>query len=137
MPYKYKEIRDNLRTGDCILIKGTGPVSRIIRLLTDYSHCYIVVKLDKYQDLDNRVFLLEAYATGVRFVLLSDMLKQKNGQVDVFQPINLTETMQHLIAINSLIAAASQIKYNFGGLFANLLRRTSTSFDKYFCSELV
>jgi hypothetical protein len=32
MPYKYKDIRSILRTGDCVLIKGTGPVSRFIRL---------------------------------------------------------------------------------------------------------
>jgi hypothetical protein len=83
------------------------------------------------------VFLLEAYATGIRFVLLSNMLENKNGQIDVFQPIQLTDQMQHVIAINSLIASASEIPYNFGGLFKNLLRRTSTAFDKYFCSELV
>lgn len=137
MANKYQYIRDNLKTGDCILTKGNGIVSRMIRLFTDYSHCYMVVRPNKYKELNDRVFLLEAYATGVRFVLLSNVVQTYNGQVDIFKPNHITNEMRDKITVDSLITSASTIRYNFRGLFANILGRASVSFEQYFCSELI
>jgi len=137
MANNYQGIRDSLKTGDCILTKGTGIISRLIRLFTEYSHAYIVVRPERYKELNDRVFLLEAQATGVRFVLLSNIVQSYKGQIDIFQPKGLTDEMRNSIVLDAMIAGASQIKYNFGGLFANLFGRTSTSLKKYFCSELV
>ncbi|MFW6377625.1 MAG: hypothetical protein ACOCZ5_03160 [bacterium] len=137
MANKYQYIRENLKTGDCILTKGNGIISRIIRLFTEYSHAYIVVRPQKYKELEDRVFLLEAQATGVRFVLLSNLVQTYNGQIDIFKPRHMRKEMRDKITIEAIISSASTIKYNFKGLFANLLGRTSTSLEQFFCSELV
>lgn len=137
MPTDYKAVRDRFQTGDCVLTKGNGLISRIIRLWTEYSHAYIVVRPERYKGLEDRVFMLEAMQTGVRMVLLSDILKKYRGRIDLFKPAGKTPEIEKEIVINSFVAAASQIKYDFGGLFANVLRRTSVTIDSYFCSELV
>jgi len=133
----YENIRNQLYTGDCILVKGKGIISRIIRLYTEYSHTYIIIRPKEYEELKDRIFLLEAHSVGVRMVLLSDVLEKKSGDFYIFQPFGLTDTMRKRILIDGLIASASQIKYNFKGLFKNLLKRTSISINNYFCSELV
>ena len=137
MANKYQDIRENLTTGDCLLTKGTSPISRAIRLFSEYSHAYMVVRPKEYKWLMDRVFLLEAHTVGVRFILLSNLVQTKKGQIDVFKPKDLPEEKKDKLMVDAMISSASQIRYNFGGLFANLLRRTSTSLDSYFCSELV
>lgn len=133
----YEQIRDQFETGDCVLTKGTGLVSRIIRLFTEYSHAYTVIGLGEYKELHDRVFLLEAQITGVRLVLLSDVLRDHPGQIDLFKPKYLTKAQRKVVAVEALCLAAGQIRYDFGSLFRNLLGRTSLTIKRYFCSELV
>ena len=134
---KYNKIRDKVKTGDCILVKGKGPISRFIQLWTKYSHCYMVVRPNTYEGLEDRVFLLDSTYYGVRLVLLSNLIDNYNGQIDLFQVHGMKKETEEKILVDAIIASASQIKYDYFGLFKNIIGRTNLTLQRYFCSELI
>ncbi len=134
----YDQVRPLLRSGDCVLWRSRGLVPWIIQRFTEYSHAALVVRLDEYEGLRDRVFLVEAVGSGVELRLLSERLpRDGRGRAYVFQPQTLRGYSQDWIRAEALTLAARGVGYDFKGLFGNLLGRVSTDAQRYFCSELV
>lgn len=132
-----KNVRQQIQTGDCVLTKGSGVVSKLIRLFTDFSHAMLVIKFDEYDNLEDRIFLLEASSRGNRFVLLSDVIDTYSGEKFLFKPNNKSDDIKSNIQEESLLQVSSQKKYDYSGLFRNIFGRISLDADEFFCSELV
>ncbi|SDB03706.1 hypothetical protein SAMN05660653_00169 [Desulfonatronum thiosulfatophilum] len=137
-PKTYKEIRPLLRTGDCVLWQSRGLVPWIIQRFTAYSHAALVVRLDEYCGLKDRIFLVEAVSKGLVLSLLSGRIPATGkGRAFIFQPRTLYGYSQDKIRSDALTATARGVGYDFKGLFANVFGRVSTDAKRYFCSEVV
>jgi hypothetical protein len=133
----YDAIRPRLATGCAVLWKGNGLLSRAIRLFSEFSHASLIVRLDAYQGLTDRVFLVEALATGLELRLLSERIKGYDGEVDIFFPRGLGQDQQNAVRDFALVQCAKAVPYAYGSLFANILGHVSEDAHKYFCSEFV
>lgn len=132
--YGYSALRPWLRTGSIILWQGNSPLSRAIRIFSRYSHASLVIR-----DLDGldreRVFLVEALETGLELRLLSERVKDYDGRVFAFRPCGLTLDREERIKSFALTECARGIRYDYGGLLANIFGRVSQDARRYFCSE--
>ena len=133
----YSDIRDTIRTGDCIQWKSRGVIPWVIQRWSEYSHSSLVVRFDKYKDMKDRVFLIEALSGGLTFTLLSDRLQKSKGKAYLFQIRTHYPDAEAMLRRDASIALASRIRYDFKGLFGNLLGRVSNDASRYFCSEFV
>lgn len=134
----YDEIRPSLRTGDCVLWQSRGLVPWVIQRWTDYSHAALIVLLDKYAGLTDRVFLVEAVSKGLQLTLLSQRIPAPGkGRAFIFQPCTLHGYSQNTIRADAVTATAAGIRYDYKGLIANIFGRVSMDARRYFCSELV
>jgi Permuted papain-like amidase enzyme, YaeF/YiiX, C92 family len=72
----YRTYREQLQTGDLIFFSGNLIASKLISMGTKsaFSHIGMVVRLDEI----DRVFLVEAVETGVRFAPLSKYVGKNN-----------------------------------------------------------
>ena len=120
-----------------MLWKGNDLLGRAIRMFSTFSHASLIVRLEQYQGLKDRVFLVEALATGLELRLMSERIKDYNGEVFVFTPSGLGTTQQASIRDFALVECAKGIPYDYGSLFANILGHVSEDCRKLFCSEFV
>jgi hypothetical protein len=137
MQKQYAEVRDTIRTGDCIQWKSKGLIPRIIRLWSEYSHSSLVVRFDKYEDMVDRVFLIEALSGGLTMTLLSKRIQETKGTVFLFQVNNHYDDSEAAIRRDASVALAHGIKYDYKSLFMNMMGRVSNDASRYFCSEFV
>lgn len=134
---RYTQARERIRTGDCILWRSKGFMPSLIRLWSPYTHASLVVRLEQYEGLNHRVFLVEALPQGLTLTLLSQRLAQTEGGAWLFQPEGLGDEQMTQLRVSALLHVAQQVKYDFKGLFANMLGRVSMDAHQYFCSEHV
>jgi hypothetical protein len=134
---KYDAARPLIRTGDCILWKGNNLLSRTIRMFSEYSHASLVVRLAEYEELRERVYLVEALGSGLELRALSQRIKEYDGEAYLFQPSILTSKHEAKIRQIALDDCASGIRYDYGGLFGNLFGHVPQDAKRYFCSEHV
>lgn len=132
----YRSVRPHVVTGDAILWKGRSLVARMIRLWTPFNHASLVVRLQRYDTLEQRVFLVEALASGLELRLLSKRLENYDGEAFWFH-VEMTEEQRSQILDFALTTCASGIPYDYESLFKNILGRVSADATKYFCSEFV
>jgi ASC-1-like (ASCH) protein len=97
----YKTFRPQMKTGDLIFFSGDLIASKLISMGTKsaFSHIGMVVRLDEI----DRVFLVEAVESGVRFAPLSKFLGGRNrkgyyGAMAAARIENLTPEHQLLMA---------------------------------------
>jgi uncharacterized protein YycO len=133
----YDAIRPRLTTGCAVLWKGNGLLSRAIRLFSEFSHASLIVRLDEYQGLKDRVFLVEALATGLELRLLSERITGYDDEIDIFTPRGLGLDQQDAVRDFALVQCAKGVPYAYGSLFANILGHVCEDAHKYFCSEFV
>lgn len=109
-------------------------LSRAIRLFTPYSHASMAIRgLDSLDR--NRVFLVEALETGLELRLLSERIKDYEGRAFAFRPFGLTKGARGRVKSFALDQCGRGIRYDYGGLFANMFGRVSQDARRYFCSE--
>lgn len=132
----YAALRPRLVSGCAILWRDDSLISRAIRLWSDYSHASLVLRL-AVPGLHERVFLVEALASGVELRLLSRRLADYTGEAWALAPPNLDATRQAAIARFALDVCADGCRYDYGSLLANMLGRVSMGARRYFCSEFV
>lgn len=74
----YRDVRDEIQTGDVLLFVGRGPLSRFIRWGSEgrYSHCAIA----SWEG--SRLMLFHAVAAGVKHVCASQSVYRYDGRVD-------------------------------------------------------
>lgn len=130
----YPAIRPWLSTGTVILWQGNDLLGRAIRMFSQFSHASLIVR-----DLDpencDRVFLVEALATGLELRLLSERIQGYNGRVFAFQAQGIIPETQARIKSFALKECGRGVPYNYEGLFANILGYVSEGCHKFFCSE--
>ena len=134
---RYDELRPMMRTGDAILWEGSGLLSWLIRRWSKYSHASLIVRMERYGDLRDTVFLVEALATGLELRRLSQRLEGYAGKAFWFQPSDLTTWQRDMIRSEALKACGAGIGYDYKSLFRNILGHVSMNARSYFCSEFV
>lgn len=134
---RYVRIREQIRTGDCILWKSRGLLPWLIQRRSEYSHASLVVRLDEYAGLRQRVFLVEALAHGLTLTLLSARLESTRGEAWLFHPEGLGQAEEDRLRESALLNCAKGVGYDYGGALANLFGRVSMDAQRYFCSEHV
>lgn len=134
---QYAELRSQIKTGDAILWKSRGVIPWLIQRFSAFSHASLVVRLDRYEEFTDRIFLVEALAAGVQLRLLSERLKNHRGETFWFKPIGLSHSARTRIGTSALDVCARGIPYDYGSLFRNMLGRVSLNARRYFCSEFI
>ena len=133
----YQDHRSQIRSGSCLLFKGKSPIARLIRLFTEYSHAAMILKLDQYTDLKERIFLSESKANGTVLTLMSNRIKDVDCYI--FEPYDLYPVISNKILTSALVSAADDIKYDYNGLFRNIFGYTQMGSiaNSYFCSAYI
>ena len=132
---KYSIVKPEIYTGDVILWKGTGIVSQTIRLFSGgYSHASLVLRLDEFEGLKDRRFVLEAVHSGVGLNLLSNAMHD-HGEAYLYQMKDEYTDKRNAIACWALGRVGTP--YDFGGVFRNLFGYISADVKRLFCSEFV
>jgi hypothetical protein len=130
----YSELRPLLITGAIVLWKSPGIIPWLIRQWSEYSHASLIVRLDDYVELKDRVWLVEALAQGISLGILSKELEGYKGEAFVLIP-ELNIHQQSIIRQFALNECGERVDYDFFGLFANVFGRISFDVRKYICSE--
>ena len=133
----YEVMRPSLRTGDIVLWKGNGLLSRAIRIWSKYSHASLVVRFDPSADgaiLGEQVFLIEALEGGLEFRRMSSRIRGYDGDVHVLQPF-MPDHSRLAVFNFAFSRLADGVGYDYGGLIANIFGRVSSDARRYFCSE--
>jgi len=133
----YLQLRETIRNGDCILWQGTGFVPWAIMKWTDYSHASLVVRFQEAKGFEERVHIVESLSGGLKFNCLSYRLEKDKGRAFLFQPNCLWQNSQERIRVAAINDKVRGIKYDYKGLFTNLLGRVNNDAGRYFCSEFV
>lgn len=133
----YEQARPIIRTGDVILWRGRGLLSRIILRFSDYSHASIVIRPKQYTGLQNRVFLLEALSRGFVPRILSERIKHYRGEVFWLPLRDATNEQRDLIAEHAITSAGLGIQYDWKSLILNVLGYVNADARRMFCSEAV
>ena len=131
----YSKARERMATGDVVLWKGKGIISRLIRLWSEYSHASLVLRLKEFKGLKDRRFLLEALASGIELRLLSRRLRGYRGEAWWFPLLDEYQGKRSDIAAWALNQVGK--RYDYGSLFKNMLGRVNADARSYFCSEFV
>jgi hypothetical protein len=90
----YKDIRDQLKTGDLILFSGKSPIGRMIRLFSNskWSHLGMVIKVDDVDMLllwestsinNTPDFYSRKISSGVQTTMLSERIENFDGDIAV------------------------------------------------------
>jgi len=131
----YSQHQNQINSGDVILWKGDGAISRLIRLYGGYSHASLVLRLDEFKGLTDRRFILEANASGIELRILSWRIKKYDGEA-WWLPLQ----DEYLSVREKIVTwALGQVgtPYDFHSVFKNIFGRVSVDCQKYFCSEYV
>lgn len=131
---QYEKISKYILSGDVILWKGNHLISRAIRLFSEYSHASLILRLNEFEGLKDRRFVLEAVNKGITINLLSEAFKE-HGEAYLF---SLKE--EHNDKRDQIISWAMGkmgTPYDFHGVFRNIFGRVSSDVKRLFCSEYV
>ena len=126
-----------MQSGDVVLWKGRGIISRLIRIWSEYSHASLVLRLKEFENLKDRRFLLEALSSGIELRLLSRRLEEYSGEAWWFPLKSIYDRTGVRQEIATWALKQVGIKYDFDSLFRNALGRVSADAKQYFCSEFV
>ena len=134
---RYSEIRDRIKSGHVVLYRGSGLIPGIIKCWSWYTHAALIVRLDEYEGLKDRIFTVEMMGDGMRLSRLSERL---NNSFIMFPNVN-TE-MANRFSEYALTTLAGGRKYDYGNLLQQavasvLPRAAKMDHKKYICSEWV
>jgi uncharacterized protein YycO len=133
----YRTARAEFRDGDVLLFRGRGLASLAIRWRTrsPYSHVGLVFRFADH------VYCLEAVGSGVRLILVSEVLRRYHGGIDYYAVMQATE-VERQGAIAFCMAQLGRL-YDKPGIWRFLVailfgRTPAVREDRsWFCSELV
>lgn len=131
---KYEQVRDRMKTGDCLLYQSKGILGRVIRTFSPvYNHAGLVLALPEYCGKENRRWTLEALDHGICLNLLSEDLAKYDGSA-WWLPLK-PEFEDRRDQIGEYALANAGKPYDFKGLFANIFGYVSVNAKQFFCSE--
>lgn len=129
----YESLRPRIHTGDAVLWKSRSFIGGIIRAWSksEYNHVSIAIRFTEF-DLD-RVYILEELERGAVMYPLSRRLEHHKGNAWIY-PLDAPLVMaKRPMARWALYMQGT--KYDYPGLFSNLLGRVSLDTRRLFCSE--
>ena len=129
--------RERFRTADVLCFRGKGLFSWGIRRLTnsEYSHVGLSYLFE------GRVYCLEAVGSGVRLILMSELVRRYKGGIDYFM-VDGADEDQRKKAISFAFAQLGKL-YDKPGIVRFLTAIVTKNMEKqrrdnkWFCSELV
>jgi len=132
----YKQIRDQIKTGDMLEWRSRSALGSIIRFFSKQkvNHTGIAFVLENYGGYEgNHVFTLEAEPDGIRYNLLSVQLENFDGEVYWSSLKPEFERLRHA----GIDWALEQVgkPYDFKSLFKQALIKVGADARKFFCSE--
>ena len=157
---KYKDMRDQLKTGDIILFSGKGGISDGIKFFTvsKWSHVGMIYRLDNPLDPESSMFCWESttlsdikdadtgkLTKGVQRVELSERLERcfsKGYEISV-RPLSETLTDDMILALNNFRHKVSGRPYEkdkielLKAAYEGILGDNKEDLSSLFCSELL
>ena len=135
----YPEARDEFTTGDLLCFRGRRLRSATIRWLTAsvYSHVGLVYRFE------GRVYCLEAVASGVRLILMSELTRQYSGRIDYFAIPEATQAQRQaaigfgFLQLGKLFNRPGLLRFLWFLVSGNRVRNRSRARNLWFCSEIV
>ncbi len=131
----YRKYRPYMRTGDCILWTSHSVLGWLIRKFSNspFNHASLVICLEEYRGLTDRIFHLEALEGGIEFNLLSQRLLNHRGSA-LWLPLKPSFDLLRP-KIGAWAFEQVGTPYDYGSLFKQILGRVSAEATKLFCSE--
>ena len=131
----YMQVRHAFKTGDAILWQSRSIVGWLIRKFSkgNVNHASLVLKIDQYNDLKDRRFLLEALGSGIVLRLLSRRLMNFSGKVWWLPLKDKYNGNRDRIGEWSLMQVG--IPYDYKSVFKQMIGRVSADVKEFFCSE--
>jgi hypothetical protein len=127
----YYSVRDNMQSADLVFWKGAGPLEEVIEDKSGgLSHVALIVRMDEYKSMTDRVWVMGSLLSGFELRLLSEELANYDGEVfwaklrlgyDRDKPV--TWALQH-----------DAVPYDKWGLVKQLWERTLVNDKIFFCS---
>lgn len=135
----YRDVRPEFTTGDLLCFRGRGLASWLIRTLTasEYSHVGLVYRFE------DRVYCLEAVATGVRLIIMSELVKRYRGGIDYFALRGVIAAERRgaigfaFQQLGKLFDRAGLLRFLAFLLFGSRARVRARHKAQWFCSEMV
>ncbi len=134
----YYEYRKNIKPGDLISFSDhPSIVSRLIAWRTGSIHTHSAMVIPHVGCFDDRLLIIESLNGGPVPRYLSEKVQNYKGKVWHFPLANATDNQRNL-ACNWLWDKVFQgIKYDYFGLFTQVIRKVKTDAGHLFCSEAV
>lgn len=132
---KYREVADQIKTGDLLQWHTHGIFGTLIRWKTQskVNHSGLAICLKEYEGLDRRRFTTEALNAGTVLNLLSRRLEQHQGEVWWYPLIDEWNDRRQAIGERALQMIG--IPYDFKSIAFQLFGHVSTNDKALFCSE--
>jgi len=129
--------KDKMQTGACILWRGKSVAHKVMQLWTDLTHASLIIRLDKYDLLKDKVFLIEAYEHGLEFNDLEEQMEGKDDDVYLFVPSELSRWNKITIFKDAFNFLAKDKGYDYFGLVYSAVAHPERNPERFFCSEFV
>ena len=130
----YEAVREQMKTGDCISFASNDLLGKLIRIWSKGSnHIESILCLSKYAGKENRIWSLGARSGGIDLNILSNLIKNYNGQVTWYPVKDEFDWYRETVVCKGLKVAGTP--YDFEGLFANVFGRISMAAKKFLCSK--
>ena len=133
----FEQLKPKMETGACVLWRHHALFSDIIGVWTEYTHASLIVRLDKYDLLKDKVFLIEAYENGLEFNDFEQQYQYKDADVYLFVPKGLNRWNTLTIFKNAFELLARNEGYDFAALIESAYHHPDRDPKKFICSEFV
>ncbi|OQB02514.1 MAG: hypothetical protein BWY21_02234 [Parcubacteria group bacterium ADurb.Bin216] len=132
----YLEIRDKMKTGDCLLFSSFSPIAVGIKAFThsEWSHAALVIRLREYEGEERHRYYIEATSPTVKLTRLSAKMIDYTGYI-AWLPLP-TDMDEARTIMGCMMLQLIDKKYDYKSIFKQMFRKVSTDADSLFCSEL-
>jgi len=132
----YRRVKDQMKTGDCLLWASTGPLGWLIRKFTksEVNHASVVVALFEGTPQQRR-YHVEALEKGPDLKCLSLKLETYKGKVWWYPLKKEFDCARFEMGVQALDFDAKDIGYDYWTLIKNAWKHCKACADKVICSE--
>lgn len=133
----YDAVKDQMETGDMILWSHDSIVGDLIEFFSksDKSHASAVIRFNEYEGAERRRFNIEATGEGTHVDLLSNALKEYDGEAWWYPLIDTWQNKRRQIGENVLTYLGTP--YDFSGVGRQAYEQVGADTSKLWCSELL
>lgn len=132
----YLEIRDKMKTGDCLLFSSYSPIAMGIKFFTSspWSHAALIIRLGEYEGEERHRYYIEATSPTVKLTRLTAKMMDYTG---VIAWLPLPEEMDaRRVLMGCMMLQLVDKRYDYKSVFKQMFKKVSQDADSFFCSEL-